>query len=289
MKEIIIIAKGDALATEKIVSLFNGGDRIHTRVILSEITDEALKERLSNAGCNIVPFNLTEWNEHHEEFIKILEGVNPCLIVLDGWTHPVPADIAKITGYHVLQVTSPEEAPKEVVKAIESIDISDFDTPEPAPEQQKSMDEEWAESLQMNFDTQKLNLTPPPLPPEDFSLQTEYQGAPPVASEQQNFAGEFSSENIGAFSPDNRGERQPERRDQMPSTYLIWSVLCTIFCCFIPGIVAIIFSSQVSTKYYAGDMEGARRASRNAEAWIIVSFVLGVLTATLYLPLMIIN
>ncbi|MCH5230394.1 MAG: CD225/dispanin family protein [Muribaculaceae bacterium] len=75
----------------------------------------------------------------------------------------------------------------------------------------------------------------------------------------------------------------------MPSTWLIWSVLITVFCCFIPGIIAIIYSSQVSSRYYAGDIEGARRASRNAEIWIIVSFVLGVLSATLYLPFMLIG
>ncbi len=73
----------------------------------------------------------------------------------------------------------------------------------------------------------------------------------------------------------------------MPPTYLVWSVVTTILCCLIPGIVAIIFSAQVSSKFYQGDIEGARRASRNAEIWIIISFVLGVLSNTLYLPLMI--
>ena len=75
----------------------------------------------------------------------------------------------------------------------------------------------------------------------------------------------------------------------MPPTYLVWSVIMTVLCCFIPGIVAIIFSSQVSTKYYSGDVEGAKKASRNAEIWIIVSFVLGVLSATLYMPIMMVS
>lgn len=72
----------------------------------------------------------------------------------------------------------------------------------------------------------------------------------------------------------------------MPPTWLVWSVIMTVFCCTIPGIVAIIFSSQVSSRYGMGDIEGAKRASRNAEIWIIVSFVLGVLSSTLYLPIM---
>ena len=72
---------------------------------------------------------------------------------------------------------------------------------------------------------------------------------------------------------------------QMPPTYLVWSVIMTILCCTIPGIVAIIFSAKVSSKFYEGDLEAARRASRNAEIWIIISFVLGVISSTLYFPL----
>ncbi|MDE6226697.1 MAG: CD225/dispanin family protein [Muribaculaceae bacterium] len=75
----------------------------------------------------------------------------------------------------------------------------------------------------------------------------------------------------------------------MPKSYLVWAIVVTILCCLVPGVVAIIFASQVSSKYYSGDIEGAKRASRNAEIWIIVSFVLGVLSATLYLPIALIN
>ncbi len=78
---------------------------------------------------------------------------------------------------------------------------------------------------------------------------------------------------------------QEQNAPMMPPTYLVWSVVMTILCCFIPGIVAIINSSQVSSKFYQGDIEGAQRASRRAEIWIIISFVLGVITNTLYLPL----
>ena len=47
----------------------------------------------------------------------------------------------------------------------------------------------------------------------------------------------------------------------------------------------IVFSSQVSSRYYARDYEGARRASRQAEIWIIVSIVAGVIVNALYMPL----
>ncbi|MDE5924867.1 MAG: CD225/dispanin family protein, partial [Muribaculaceae bacterium] len=71
---------------------------------------------------------------------------------------------------------------------------------------------------------------------------------------------------------------------EMPPTYLAWSIVVTLLCCIPAGIVAIIYSSQVSSKFYADDLAGARRASERAQIWIIVSFVTGVLFQSLYLP-----
>ena len=54
----------------------------------------------------------------------------------------------------------------------------------------------------------------------------------------------------------------------------------------VPGIVAVFYSAQVSSRYHNGDIEGAKRASKAAEAWIIASFVLGLLSTTLQFPIM---
>lgn len=55
---------------------------------------------------------------------------------------------------------------------------------------------------------------------------------------------------------------------------MVWSILITIaslcFCCVIgtiPGIVAIVFSSQVNSKLAQGDHAGAQDASRQAKLW----------------------
>ena len=61
---------------------------------------------------------------------------------------------------------------------------------------------------------------------------------------------------------------QPTVRPPMPPTYLVWSILVTIFLCRIAGIVAIVYSMQVSSRYYAGNYEGAAYASRQARLWI---------------------
>ena len=61
---------------------------------------------------------------------------------------------------------------------------------------------------------------------------------------------------------------------QSVPNYLVWSILITVaslcLCCVvgtIPGIVAIVYSSQVNSKLNAGDLSGAAEASRNAKLW----------------------
>ncbi len=67
----------------------------------------------------------------------------------------------------------------------------------------------------------------------------------------------------------------PVQAPPCPPTYIAWAVVVTICCCLIGGIVAIIYSSQVTSRYAAHDYEGAVRASSRAELWIILSIVFG--------------
>lgn len=78
---------------------------------------------------------------------------------------------------------------------------------------------------------------------------------------------------------------QPEFREPMPPTYMVWAVISTVCCCLPLGVVAIFFAAQVSTKYYARDFEGAKKASERAELWIILAIALGMAFNILYLPL----
>ena len=306
MKKIIILTSGKSEATEKIVSFFNGGDRVHTDLVFTDNIDEDHKKRLETLGCSVVYLNPDIWEKRENEIIELVEQKSPEIIILDGWNDAVPEELAKITDYHVVNVTSPEDAPKEVIAALESLDPALKMPASSESDNEKSMDEEWAESLQINFDPEKIQQTPPPIPSTEEENKND-TSIPPEIPEQTDYSN-ISNDNFyrerenHRVNYDNNGYRyengynekrhepyRDQRNEPMPPTYLIWSVLCTIFCCFIPGIIAIIYSSQVSTKFYSGDIEGAKRSSRIAEIWIIVSFVLGILTATLYLPIMMIS
>lgn len=65
--------------------------------------------------------------------------------------------------------------------------------------------------------------------------------------------------------------------------HLVWSIIATILaffvCCMscvsfpgiITGIVAIVFATKVNSLLNQGDLEGARRASKNAKIWAWVT------------------
>lgn len=116
----------------------------------------------------------------------------------------------------------------------------------------ENWDKEWADRLGMEYT--------PPTPPPPFTPDNIEPSENPEPSGNPGAPGSYYS------------------APQMPQNYLLWSILAAIFCCTVPAIVAIIYGSIVSTKYWSRDYEGARRASRTAEIWIIVSIVLGVIS-----------
>jgi hypothetical protein len=74
-------------------------------------------------------------------------------------------------------------------------------------------------------------------------------------------------------TPPSFPQEQPQSHGPVPN-YLVWAILITIAslctCCIIgtiPGIVAIVFATQVNSKLSAGDRAGAEQASKNAKLW----------------------
>ena len=75
---------------------------------------------------------------------------------------------------------------------------------------------------------------------------------------------------------------------QSVPTYLVQAILVTLFCCLPAGVVAIVFAAQVNGKVEAGDIGGARAASRNAKTWTWVSFGVGLGLAVAYILLIVV-
>lgn len=67
-------------------------------------------------------------------------------------------------------------------------------------------------------------------------------------------------------------------RGAPPPNYLVPSILVTLCCCLIGGIIAIVNAAQVNSKWAAGDYAGARKASENAKMWCLISVGVGIIT-----------
>lgn len=81
------------------------------------------------------------------------------------------------------------------------------------------------------------------------------------------------SSKVTAFSTDQRP----------PKTWLVESILVTLFCCLPFGIAAIVNASGVESRFYAGDFEGAKRCSKRAKYWLLWSFWISIIGVILYL------
>ena len=67
---------------------------------------------------------------------------------------------------------------------------------------------------------------------------------------------------VGQYNAAAHGER--------PSTYLLLSILVTIFCCVPFGIVGIVYAAKVDSYWNSGRYEEARDFSRKARTWSLL-------------------
>ena len=303
MRKIAVFTTGDAPAAGRLVTLFNEGNRIKVDVLVTDGDPVALQQRLGEYGIEVIDVAPECSPEELTAVADTLASRDIELYAFENYEGQLSALVRERHPERTVELTTAEEAPREVVAALSALDRRKEEAGKGnAPEAPKTADEEWAETLQIDFDSKRAEearqrveearermagmQTPPPVPGRQLPPATPKVSQPDFASNPQYIRPEANQ----SYGQQCQGYgNRPVNNEPMPPTYLVWSVIMTVLCCLLPGIVAIIFSSQVGTKYYAGDIEGAKRASRNAEIWIIVSFVLGVLSATLYMPIMMIS
>ncbi|MDR1719140.1 MAG: CD225/dispanin family protein [Dysgonamonadaceae bacterium] len=89
--------------------------------------------------------------------------------------------------------------------------------------------------------------------------------------------------NCGVALTNQTGVCTPTSDQKIPKSWMVESILVTLFCCMPLGVIGLIYASGVESKFRVGDYEGARIASANARQWVIVSFVLGLLIGIIVL------
>lgn len=222
----------------------------HGQIIMQDYVDIFPEDTAETLEAKI---HQVEYSLYPRAIVEVLRRLTPPPMPPKG-----PIDLEKHEPAAPVPPPLPDNAPEASVDEEQPREEVVIDTETPA-EQPRDIDEQWADALQIkNYSP----ATPPPLP------------AHPEPTYSPN-----------AAAPGNGGEAPTE---PMPDNYFVLSIVVTLLCCFIPGIIAVLFSSRVSNLYYQGNIEASRRASRGAQIWIIVSFCLGVLSATLYLPYLIV-
>jgi cytochrome c biogenesis protein CcdA len=75
-----------------------------------------------------------------------------------------------------------------------------------------------------------------------------------------------------------------ELNSQKPENNMVLSIIGTVVglfspCCIgiILGIIAVVFSSQVDSKYNSNDIEGAKSSAKNAKILAIIAIILGII------------
>lgn len=215
------------------------------------------------------------------------------LLVVDDFSPALPEELREAYGEAIVYPTTPQSAPLDVIVAIDKINAAKKPHIEQPPAPQPSTgtapvfsegEKEWAQELDIKAEEtapEGVEQSPTPQPeqqPQPPRYETSHGQQPP---QQPGYQG-YGQQPQSGYPNYQESAPLPE---PMPNTYLVWSVIITILCCLIPGIIAIIYSASVSSKYYRGDIEGAKRASRNAEIWCIVSIVAGIVWSTFYIPL----
>lgn len=135
----------------------------------------------------------------------------------------------------------------------------------------------WADASTFPELADRFGMMPPPSQAPSPAYGGGY-GQPAGGGYQQPSPGYQQ----GAYNP---GYGNNDGRPPMPDNYLAWSIVATLLCCLPTGIVAIIYSSKVSSRYNEGDYDGALRAASSAKTWCIVSVVAALLWVVLYFGL----
>lgn len=287
--KIAVLASGQGEKALYLYNFFKEGNRVTVDCLISDKEDSPAQEAMRSEGVETFTFPHAEWEGEGDTITSFLKSRGVEVVVVDDLESAVPKSVLEAYGEAVITPSGVHEAPGEVVALYNRLTRpAPGKKPERDPNVPPTLEEEWAEALKIDYDPEEAEARAVVPPEIDTSVTAEMnQGQPPVEPAPQPV--QQQGYNFGQPYMNRPMENGPlPEREPMPDTYLVWSVLATVLCCMIPGIIAIIFSSSVSSRYYAGDMEGAKRASKRAQIWIIVSIVTGIVWFTLYMPLMLI-
>ena len=101
--------------------------------------------------------------------------------------------------------------------------------------------------------------------------QQSYGNQQPYGNPQQPYGNQYPQKPYG--------NQQGAPAGNKPDNYLVWAILCTIFCCSLfslPfGIASIVNASKVESAWNSGNYAEAQKASENAKKFAIICAIVG--------------
>lgn len=82
----------------------------------------------------------------------------------------------------------------------------------------------------------------------------------------------------GAVPPPTQGQTVGTK----PKDYLVESILVTLFCCMVFGILGIVYSVQANSAFSSGNITAANEFSAKAKQWVTYGFWCGIAVVTIY-------
>lgn len=82
----------------------------------------------------------------------------------------------------------------------------------------------------------------------------------------------------GAVPPPTQGQTVGTK----PKDYLVESILVTLFCCMVFGILGIVYSVQANSAFSSGNIAAANEFSAKAKQWITYGFWCGIAVVGIY-------
>lgn len=117
-------------------------------------------------------------------------------------------------------------------------------------------------------------------------LETLFIQSPPKIPQQQNFSQPHPPQSQpyqkNPTSYQQQSFQENTATQPMPKTWLVPSILVTIFCCLPFGIVGIINATKVESLYKSGDIAGAIEASNKAGKWTKYALIGGLVIFIAY-------
>lgn len=111
--------------------------------------------------------------------------------------------------------------------------------------------------------------------------------------EDLNSAHQVPQENSSDFSalpippiPPHYVKQEEDIPPLKPNNWLWQSIVATLFCCNVLGIIGIVYAARVDVLYFNKKYSEAEKSAKSAKTWTLIAFAVGLVSIILWVVMM---